>query len=107
MMKKRKCKAHYNNLVTRAFICRFGHFLRAIPKHLKILALIQHFEPVGLATSGCKKAFPRKPFPPTRHPVIALLKLEPDVFTRVFTPFRPTLITKTNALDEPLFKILK
>ena len=110
---KESAKRIINNLSDEGFhLVDFDElFAGAIPKHLeKILALIQHFEPVGLATSGVQESLLVQALSQADSTplVIALLKLEPDVFTRVFTPFRPTLITKKlNALDEPLFQNLE
>lgn len=83
-------------------------FEHKVPEHLeKILALIQHFDPIGLATSGLQESLlvQALALPDSSHFVIALLKLEPAVFSHVFTPLRPSLIEKKlKALDDVLFQ---
>lgn len=83
-------------------------FSGKIPENLdKILALIQHFDPIGLATTGVQESLlvqalslaNSSPF------VIELLQLEGEVFSRIFTPLRPTLIVKKlQEFDEKRFQ---
>ena len=83
-------------------------FDKKIPNHLeKMLALIQHFEPLGLGTSGVQESLLVQALadPNSTSFVIDLLKLEPEVFSQTFTPLRPHLIQrKLKELGKDVFQ---
>lgn len=83
-------------------------FDKKIPNHLeKMLALIQHFEPLGLGTSGVQESLLVQALadPNSTSFVIDLLKLEPEVFSQSFTPLRPHLIQrKLKELGKDVFQ---
>lgn len=83
-------------------------FDKKIPDHLeKMLALIQHFEPLGLGTSGVQESLLVQALadPNSTSFVIDLLKLEPEVFSQTFTPLRPHLIQrKLKELGKDVFQ---